>query len=361
MKILLLIDSLGSGGAQRQMITLAEMLHEQKHEISFLVYHKEDFFKDRLMELGIPVKYIIEHRPLWRLLKVRKTIRRGKYDVVISFLETPNILNCFSAIGGKKWKVITSERSANIGRFLSVRGKVLAWLQYFSDAIVCNSYNAKSIWVKHYPKYKDKLNVIYNLVILPDITSEYIPKRDGKLNIVVAASYQFLKNPIGLIRALTLMTELEQNQVKINWYGRVEITKGDTRAYDESVALISKYGLENSIFLNNPTKDIANIMNEADVVALFSEFEGQPNAICEAMMIGKPIIMTKVSDYQLLVNKDNGILCDWDKPESIRNALIEAIHWSSEEIKEKGIQSKKKAELLFSSSIIRNLWIEQIN
>lgn len=361
MKILCFIDSLGSGGAQRQMVTLAKLLKHKGYEISFLVYHREDFFKHYLEEEAIPIHYIIENRSLFRIIKIRKYIRKGGFDTVISFLETPNFLNCIAAIGGKSWKVVTSERSSKDSTFLSIKGKIFGWFQRFSDVLVCNSHNAKTMWEKYYPQYKDKLNVIYNPVILPEITSEYIPKRDGKLHIVVAASYQYLKNPIGLIKALTLLNEEERKKIKVNWYGRIEIIKGDSFAYHESLSIIKEYKLEEVIYLNEETKDIANKMNEADVVALFSELEGLPNAICEGMMIGKPIIMTKVSDYNSLIDSSNGFLCEWDDPKSIYYALQELIEISTNELIELGKQSISKANILFEENVVVKQWTQLIN
>lgn len=357
MKILFLIDNLGSGGAQRQMITLAEMLKEKNHDISFVVYYKFDFFKDKLDKLNIPVHYILESKPLYRIFKIAKYIQKGRYDVVISFLATPNFLNCISALGGKSWKVITSERSSKLKTFLSRKGKLFAWFQRYSNTIICNSYNSKAMWEQYYPQYKDKLTTIYNPVLLPQINSEYIPKRNGKLNIIVAASYQYLKNPIGLVRALAMMNQDEREKIQINWYGRIEIVHGDTQAFNEATALIKENKLQNVIHLNESTKDIANIMYEADIVALFSEMEGLPNAICEGMMIGKPIIMTRVSDYNNLVDESNGILCDWDKPESIKIALNQAIQWEAGELIEKGENSRRKAEKLFDREVILSKWL----
>ena len=356
--LLLLIDSLGSGGAQRQMVTLAEMLKEKNYSVSFLMYHHEDFFMDKLIELDIPTHFIIESNPIFRILKIRKFIRKGNFDAVISFLETPDLLNNIAAIGGKKWKVITSERSAKEEHFFTAKGKIFAWFQRYSDAIVCNSHNAKTMWVKHYPKYKDKLKVIYNPVILPDITSEYIPQKKGKLHVVVAASYQYLKNPIGLIKALAMMNDEDKNKIKLNWYGQKEVSYRGTAAYNESLSLIQENKLQNTICLNEPTKDIANVMNQADVVALFSELEGLPNAICEGMLLGKPIVMSKVSDYDRLVDHTNGFLCDWDKPESIKNALLKAINADNEELYLMGKNSKKRAKEYFSQDFVICEWIK---
>ena len=43
MKILCLIDDLGSGGAQRQLVNLSKGFVSRGHEVSFLVYHPADF------------------------------------------------------------------------------------------------------------------------------------------------------------------------------------------------------------------------------------------------------------------------------------------------------------------------------
>lgn len=360
MKILCLIDSLGSGGAQRQIVTISKLLKDRGFDVSVLCYTYEDFFSKYLKESRISIYWEIEPNYIKRILRVRKFIRRGNYNAVISFLEVPNFLNCFAAIGGKTWKVITSERSAKREIFHSRQGKIFAWFQRYADTIVCNSNNAREMWLEFYPQYKDKLDVIYNPVLLPKITSEYVPKRNGKLHIVVAASYQYLKNPIGLIKALALLDKNQREQIKVDWYGRIEVTNGNTRAYDEARLLLEENNLQHVIELHEPTTDILNRMNEADVVALFSELEGLPNAICEGMMIGKPIIMSKVSDYADLVDDTNGVLCDWDNSESIMDAILCMLKLTNEELLDKGKQSLAKAENLFSSKVIMNQWIKLI-
>lgn len=360
MKILWLIDNLGSGGAQRQMVTLATLLKQRGQEVSFLLYADDGFFQKEVEKLNIPIHLIRTKSYLQRIWQVRKYIRNGKYDAVISFMDTPNFLNNFAAIGGKNWKVITSERSSKEDYLFTKQGRIFGWFQRYSDAIVCNSYNALAMWEKHYPQYKHKLLVIYNPVLLPEITNEYIPKRNGKLHVVIAASYQYLKNPLGLIEAIRLLSDDEKDNLSVNWYGEKNVSNGGTRAYDESVSKIAEYKLENILTLNEPSKDIVNKMHEADVVALLSELEGLPNAICEGMMIGKPIVMTKVSDYRELVDTTNGILCDWDKPETIKNALVYMMEQKEDKLLKMGHQSRKKAYHLFSKENIAGKWMNVI-
>ena len=359
-RILFLSPNLGSGGAERQIVTVASLFKGKGYDVEFLCYADGDFYEHILKDKGIRVHWIIQSNYLKRMLTVRCFIRNGGYDVIVSFLHTPNFLNDFAAVGGRKWKVITGERSAKEDFFKSKRGKVFAWFQRYSDAIVCNSENARKMWLKYYPQCENRIKVIYNTVNLQPVSTEYIPKRDSRLHIVVAASYQYLKNPIGVVKALALMSDEEREKIRIDWYGRKEVVRGDTIAYDEAIELIKQHGLGDVIALHGDTKEIHDRMQEADMIALFSSREGLPNAICEGMTLGKPIIMSKVSDYDVLIDESNGFLCDWDNSESIKNVLIEASSLSVDELRQMGECSERKAKMMFSNETIIDKWIELI-
>ena len=100
-------------------------------------------------------------------------------------------------------------------------------------------------------------------------------------------------------------------------------------------------------------------MADSDAVGLFSTVEGLPNTICEGMTIGRPIVMSKVSDFDVLVS-DNGYLCDPNSIESIKDALVKLIETPSEKLKEMGEKSKEKAQKLFSTDAITKQWTDLI-
>jgi len=360
MKILFFIDNLGSGGAQRQIVNLAILFQERGHHVSFLTYGKSDFFLHTLEKAQITVDCINSSGPIDRIVKVRKYIRTGTQDVVISFLETPNFLACLSAVGGRRWKLITNERSAKVTSFTKFRGQLFKWFERYSDRIVCNSINAQNLWEQYCPKYKHKLFTIYNPVLISEGKNSDNLRKDGKIHIVIAASYQYLKNMNGLIEAVHMLSDEGKNKLQIAWYGRIEVTSGNMKAYREAITKIQEYKLVN-ISLNEATAEIISVMANADFVCLFSKFEGLPNVICEGMTLGKPIIMSKVSDYNMLVDKKNGFLCDADNPESIKEALLKAINLSQEEITQMGENSRKKAEKLFNKNTIMEQWVNLIN
>lgn len=362
MKVLFLSPNLGreGGGAERQIVTVGCLLKDAGFDVEYLYYADGDFYAPILEEKQIPIKCKLLPNYLKRMFYVRTFIRKGNYDVVISFLETPNFLNNFAAVGGKSWKVITGERSAQKRTFLSRKGKIFCWFQRYADYIVCNSDNAKKLWITYYPQYENKLVTIYNNVTLRSVSSSYIPKRDGRVHIVVAASYQNVKNAIGLVNALALLNEQERGKIHVDWYGKKVIATTGTKEYDDACNAIEKNGLQDVITLHEGTTEIHGRMNEADAVGLFSKYEGLPNAICEGMMLGKPIVMTRVSDYATLIDDSNGFLCDWDSSETIKNALLRLINLRKDELLEKGENSKIRAERLFSENRIIKQWIKLI-
>ena len=355
-RILFVAMNLNSGGAERQQVTIATSLKERGYDVSFVCYDEGDFFLDQLESVGIKVFWLLKKGTVERLLSFRRFIRKGNYDVVISFLETPNILNCFAALGGKKWRVITGERSAKPELLLSQRGHVVAWLQKKTDILVCNSYNAAAMWKKNYPFLEKKLATIYNFIrVKPQLVdNNYFPGE--QIRIVVAASYQFLKNPINVVKALATLPKNDLGKIKIDWFGNKEAIPS---AYGETKKLIEENQLQQVITLYDATKNIHDEMRTADFVGLFSSVEGLPNTICEALKLGKPIIFSRVSDYANLV-QNNGFLCDGNDYKDIARVFQLALETTPSSRVEMGEESKKIADYLFEDEAIINKWISLI-
>jgi len=87
MKILCVIDHLGPGGAQRQLVELALGFNEKGHDVQFLTYHRIPFFEPSLKDQGIRINWIEGSNYLRRFWRIRRFIRKGGYDAVLSFLE----------------------------------------------------------------------------------------------------------------------------------------------------------------------------------------------------------------------------------------------------------------------------------
>lgn len=358
MRVICFINNLCSGGGQRQLVNLAISLKKNGHDVKFLTYHENDFYLHFLNDEGIVEDRLECRNNVDRILKVRQYFKNASVDIVISFLETPNFLACLAAIGKHSWKLITNELSAKPESFTSKRAKLFKWFERFSDWTVCNSQNAMNMWIKSYPQYKSRLSTIYNPISIPDsiIDKATTYESDKTRRLVVAASYQYLKNPIGLIEALRMLGEDERIRLHVDWYGRQEINPGNKEPYEKAVALVEKYHLHETITLHDETKSIYEEMVTSDAVGLFSTVEGLPNVILEGMMIGKPVIMTRISDYRVLLSDNNGFLCDPLDYGSIAKALKDFICTPKETLTDMGQRSRKLAQSLFAPSIITKQW-----
>ena len=266
--ILFIAMNLNSGGAERQMVSIACGLKKRGHNVSFVCYQYGDFYGDKLREEGISITWLIKKSVFGRLLSYRRFIRGGGFDVVISFLETPNILNCFAAIGSHSWKVITGERSAKEDLLKTRRGHVVARLQEYADVLVCNSFNSAEMWRKTYPFLGKIITTIYNMVIVGKPSGVFCNTNDPqKTSILVAASYQYLKNPLNVVKAISLLSDDEKQRISLDWYGNPNTFPS---AFGDMLSLVKDLDLGSIITLHEASKEIYEKMMEADFIGLFS-------------------------------------------------------------------------------------------
>lgn len=355
MKILCVIDSLGSGGAQRQLVNLAVGFKEKGHDVSFLVYHDLNFFEKVLVESEISIYKILETRYFVRFLKIRRFIRHGNFDAVLSFLEASNLICELSGFPYRKWKLVVGERSANPKILKSFKLKLFRWFHIASDYVVFNSKENLDMVKRVNPFLKDdKCHVIYNIIDFEKWRPkhDYQFRKNGKLHIIVVASHQYLKNLNGLVEGVSLLNETEKSQLIINWVGG----RRSDNSKEEAIQKIKKYGLSQIFSFNDPTHDIAKMVQEADILGLFSFYEGLPNVVCEAMATGKVVIASNISDIPYLI-KDNQLLCDPYSKEDICRVLRYALTLNFNEVEKISNRNVKNAIHLFNKKDILEKYV----
>lgn len=351
MQLLCFIDNLGSGGAQRQLVTLGILFRKYGHNVSFLTYHADDFFLEKLSAHGISVKCIPVLNYFKRIQVLRGLLRTGKQDVVLSFLDTPNLIAEIAAMPRRSWGLVVGERSANLVGMTSRRGKCQRQMHRIADAVVTNSFAAREVLAANWPAIRDKLHTIYNSVNIEQFYPDesVLPKENNIVRMVVAASYQRLKNMQGLIQAIAQLSTVERAMLRVDWYGQKNVSDGTTREFTAAQEEIAENNLQQVITLHDETDDIVTVMQQADVVGLFSFYEGLPNAVCEGMACGKAIFMSEVSDANYLVTPlENGWLCNPHDVYSIACGLRQMINTNADGLQRMGNMSRKMAIELFA-------------
>jgi glycosyltransferase involved in cell wall biosynthesis len=348
MRILCFIDWLGSGGAQRQMVTMAKGFQQRGHEVRFLTYHPGGHFLPELKAAQIPCTFLPKSGALRRILAVRRVLRRGWQDVVLSFLEVPSLCAELAGLPLRKWGLVVGERLAHPKMGEGWR-RWRRWPHRFADAIVANSHSNRVMLEVAWPRLRPKLTTIYNAVELDRFHPRQLPgpstKSSSEFRLVVASSYQRKKNMMGLVQALHILRKPGSMNLVVDWYGAAP----DPEPLREAMDFVESHGLTSNIRFHPPIQEVEVEYQSADAVGLFSKYEGLPNAVCEGMACGKPIIMSDVCDAKHLVEDGkNGFLCNPDSPTSIANALERIGVLPIAERLEMGMESRRRAAQLFS-------------
>lgn len=320
MKIILFTDSLGAGGAQRQLVGLAKLLHEKEHDVTVLTYHQDEFYLPFLQEHNI--KYVLlqnVQQALKRIIAVIKFVKQECPDTLIAYQETPSLIACIVKMCCPKTKVIVSER--NTTQKLDFSTKLRFFLYKWADKIVPNSYS-QEIYIKAYnPNLGDKINTITNFVDLEKFTPIERIKKEKPI-IMVAASIWPSKNTLGFIDALKIIKE-QGYKFEVRWYGKSDL---NIAYFNEAQEKVKEKGLEDCVFLLEKSKDIKSKYDEADYFCLPSFYEGTPNVICEAISCGLPVICSNVCDNPIYVHeKKNGFLFNPISAEDMADKLIKTI------------------------------------
>ena len=363
MKKILFLGGLGCGGAENQMSVIASLL-SQTHNVYFIYTGGEEYCasilknsKVKLIKLVIPSVYVLLRLSrIYILLKVLSFARKERIDTIISFLDIWNFTaSAVSAITRKRIKAVIGIRNAREEIYTSLNGKINTIFNKYAHAVVSNSHNGIDVYKKYLQHSDVNFVTIYNIIKPLSVASEYVVRHSGKLSICIPASYREVKNPYRLIEAVHKLSSQEQSNLQISWYGR--ISSVDSEVYNKMIEMLDKYHLHECFRVYDASESIADLMNVSDFVALFSTSEGLPNSICEAMSLAKPVIMSKVSDYNELVDDDiTGYICDPYDISDITNVLRKCISLDPGKIISMGKAAKSKAENLFSTSVVIEKW-----
>lgn len=354
-RIACVIDSLGSGGAQRQMAYLAVLLKQAAHDVRLVIYHDLQFYSEYVQAAGVPVVLVAGHRSRWGLiLAMRREIFRQKPDVVISFLNAPNLIAEFAKITGGEFRLIVSERGPDFER-----RRMKTWLRSFlhlaANVVVTNSDSQSELIRGVAPHLAGRVVTINNCVDMEVFhpRNEAVAVQSKEFRIVVVSSVSVWKNPVRFALGFAKFRQTCPGfQVRVDWYGNKFLGASGPLPYSDFqgvTAVLEESGLSESFQFHEPERDVAKIYRSADVVCLPSLTEGCPNVICEAMACGCPILASRITDIPMWIEAGvNGFLFDPNSVDSIAAAIQKITHLTAEELRAMGVRNRAKAVSLFS-------------
>ena len=344
MRILLFIDSLGAGGAQRQLVGLARMLKAGGEDVKVITYHDAPFYLPVLEEGGVEYENVNKaHNKYLRLYYIYKTIKQYKPDWVIAYLDVPCMLACLCKFLGGRFKLLVSER--NTTQKLTKRERFKFWLYRVADWVVPNSYSQERFILENHLSSRGKVKTITNFVDTDYFKSEKTRVRKEIPEIVVVATIWPSKNTLGFIEAVKLLRDAGEKFV-VSWYG---ISEAYREYFEECQRKIEDYHLDDYIKLREKSNKIKDVYLNADYFCLPSFYEGTPNALCEAISCGLPVICSDVCDNSIYVwEGKNGVLFNPQSIQSMRDKISQMLAIGDETYADYCCKSRKLAEELLS-------------
>jgi GalNAc-alpha-(1->4)-GalNAc-alpha-(1->3)-diNAcBac-PP-undecaprenol alpha-1,4-N-acetyl-D-galactosaminyltransferase len=325
MKLTLVSSSLNVGGAERVVSILANYWAAQGWQITILTFDdgaEPPFYDlDRRIDLqplgirsqdGFKFSLSSVSYSLRRIQVLKQAIVASQPDLVISFVNTTNILTLL-ACRGLKVKTIVSEHVHPTFGQLNKATQLLQNLTYqWADLITVQTHAALSF----FPIDRYKTFVIPNPVVLP--SSEPIQSQLYTDDRHLLAIGKLIPQK-GFDLAIKAFAQVAQRYPE--WTLTI-LGEGEMRS--ELERLCMELDLEDRVFMPGVVKNIDAHLRKADIFILPSRFEGFPVTLCEAMACGVPVIASNClsGPREIIHDGIDGMLV---KPENI-SALVTGLN-----------------------------------
>ena len=347
--ILLLISSIWGGGAERVACRLVSEF-SKRHKVYLMYFDEKNnhYYIDQKVKL-IPFTYKEKPKNLdpkfkklglhdLRMMEVEKVRNMYKIDITISFLRWPNIYNVNS---GGITKTILTENNDPEGKGEDYFNKMkLAYEK--ADIVVFQTEYIRSKFPEH---IQAKSKIIPNPVSVGCLSDELHKEK----KIVSVGRLVPQKNQHLLIKAFSIFHKLHKDY-HLYLYGKGELL-------DELKLLVEKTDIKNFVHFEGFCEDVHERIKDAEQFVLSSDYEGMPNVLLEAMMMGLPCISTNCSGIENIINDGiNGLIVPKGDASALGNAMC---HLSDDkELQKKlGKAARKKSEEWETDKIVKK-WEE---
>lgn len=328
-KVLFFIPTLGGGGAEKVLVNLVNNMDSTKFDLTILTLFDTGSNKKKLNS-NINYRYIFKKsfRGNIHLLKffspkyLANRFIKDDYDIAVSYLEGPTT-RIISGIQNDNTKKINWIHSKSAKSTLSKSYRNFKELKDCYNKYDCTifvSETAKESFIEEIGLNNNAYKVKYNTIEVSKIlnlTKENINDSrfdPNKINLIMVGKLVEVK---GYGRLLKVTKKLISQKRNIHLY-----ILGVGYLEDKIKKYIRDNNLENYITLLGYKDNPYKYVNQADLFVCSSYSEGFSTAVTESLIVGTPVITTRVSGMEEMLGKNNeyGLIVENDS-ESLYEGL----------------------------------------
>lgn len=320
MKIVQIIDSLNTGGAEKMAVNFANSLNNkidfsgivttrQEGNLLDLIQCKENYF-------FLNKKNAVDLNAIFRL---KKYCKKNRIEFIHAHT-TSFFIGFLLKIFYSKIKVIYHEHTGSRSNESIFKNKLLWFCSFFFKGIIVVNQDLEN-WCKSNLFCK-------KIIYLPNFVSTNEQKiQNTSLNGIDEKRILYLanlKNP----KNHKLLVEIASKVIKTHsdWsFHLVGTDFEDDYSKDLKVEIIAK-NLQKNVFIYGLKNDITNIINQSEICIITSNAEGLPVSFLEYGINKKPVVSTKVGEIaEIIINHENGILVPTNNSELFYDELLKLI------------------------------------
>lgn len=354
-RILFLIRSLGRGGAERQLVLLANGLAARGHTVGIATFYP---IADRAPELDSSILYYnLGKRGRWDLIGFlgRYAAMRHEFkpDIIHSYMPTANLVaTCSNFLGKSKivWGIRTTAMPHHLYRYGIIDAiveHISRYLSAYPDLIICNS-EAGLRWCRDqgFPTSKtiEIANGIESELLGPSSTE---PEIKVSLRIPASAKVVGFFGRLDPVKNIDLLLEAFAKLRHKDLPCHLVIVGDGSEAYRSALLQrVTDLGLHDRV-LFLPGSKIEAAVRAFDVGVSTSLSEGFSNTIAEMMSAAVPCVVTDVGDSARIVG-DTGIAVPSENVDAFATALTQLLQESPQLASARRLAARQRIQRNFS-------------
>ena len=286
MKILQVITSLRTGGAEKLIVDMVPRYMEHGYDVDVLLFDGERTpFREELERQGVKVFDLGRgsvYNPL-KLFRLLPFLRR--YDIVHTHNTAAQLFAAVGSVLCPVALVTTEHTTSNRRRAWKWYVPVDRWMYGRYRKVICISDKAKENLAAYLGHDKNVIT-IYNGVDCSkyNMAKPYQDLREsGKVIVTMVAGFRYQKDQDTLIKAVARLPEN---------YELWLIGDGERRQVLENLAI--EKGVSDRVRFWGIRNDIPEMLKTSDIIVMSSHFEGLSLSSIEGMSVGHPFVASDV-------------------------------------------------------------------